>query len=50
MAPEEDLGFRPGDEVDERRWLAVPDARALLTYQRDQAILDALPDEPLSPG
>ncbi len=31
--------FRPNDEVDEVRWLPEAEARALLTYERDQAVL-----------
>lgn len=34
--------FAPGDEVDEVRWLPVDDAAALLSYDRDRAVLDAL--------
>ena len=34
--------FRPTDEVDELRWLDQDDASALLSYQRDQVLLDAL--------
>jgi uncharacterized membrane protein YidH (DUF202 family) len=34
--------FTPSDEVDELRWCTVPDARTLLTYERDHALLDAL--------
>ena len=34
--------FTPTTEVDEVRWLAVADARALLTYERDLPVLDAL--------
>lgn len=33
--------FVPGDEVDEIRWLTVPDARARLSYRRDLAVLEA---------
>jgi 8-oxo-dGTP pyrophosphatase MutT (NUDIX family) len=33
--------FAPGDEVDEIRWLRLPAARALLTYDRDRGVLDA---------
>jgi 8-oxo-dGTP diphosphatase len=32
--------FDPNDEVDELRWLAVDRARALLSYERDRAVLD----------
>ena len=42
MEPVEDLGFTPGDEVDERRWVPLGEARALLTYARDREILDGL--------
>ena len=31
--------FQPNDEVDELRWLTPDDARALLTYERDGALL-----------
>jgi 8-oxo-dGTP diphosphatase len=34
--------FRPHDEVDEVRWLPLDRARALLSYERDHAVLDAL--------
>ena len=33
--------FEPHDEVDEVRWLPLARARALLTYERDLAVLDA---------
>jgi 8-oxo-dGTP pyrophosphatase MutT (NUDIX family) len=33
----------PANEVDEVRWLAVADARRLLSYERDAEVLDALP-------
>ena len=37
--------FRPNDEVDEVRWLALDDALALLTHERDRDMLAAvLPD------
>ena len=36
--------FTPNDEVDEVVWLSVPKARRLLTYERDQEILDLLAD------
>jgi 8-oxo-dGTP diphosphatase len=32
----------PTDEVDQARWLPVEAAGALLTYERDRAVLDAL--------
>ena len=34
-----DGAFVPGDEVDEVRWLPIPDAEQLLSYDRDQGIL-----------
>lgn len=33
--------FTPNREVDEARWLPVPDARELLTYPHDREVLDA---------
>ncbi|MGQ0519877.1 MAG: NUDIX hydrolase [Actinomycetota bacterium] len=33
-------GFEPGPEVDEIRWLAVGQARELLSYPRDRQVLD----------
>ena len=36
-----DGGFAPNDEVDEHRWLTVGEARSLLSYERDGAVLDA---------
>lgn len=41
MAPESGA-FTPTDEVDEIRWLGRNEAAVLLTYPRDQAVLDAL--------
>jgi 8-oxo-dGTP diphosphatase len=35
-------GAAPSHEVDDVRWLAPDEARALLTYDRDHALLDAL--------
>jgi 8-oxo-dGTP diphosphatase len=32
--------LRPTQEVDEARWLPVDEARAMLTYDRDRAVLD----------
>ena len=34
--------FTPTDEVDEVLWLPVEDAKAVLTYERDRAVLDGL--------
>ena len=34
--------LEPANEIDEARWLPLDAARALLTYDRDQGILDAL--------
>lgn len=33
--------FQPNDEVDELRWLDPTDAREILTYDSDRAVLDA---------
>jgi 8-oxo-dGTP diphosphatase len=33
-------GFTPNAEVDELRWLAQEDARALLSYERDRDVFD----------
>jgi 8-oxo-dGTP pyrophosphatase MutT (NUDIX family) len=37
--------FRPNSEVDEVRWLTVPDAILTLTYSRDRTILERLDEE-----
>jgi 8-oxo-dGTP diphosphatase len=34
--------FTPNDEVDEVRWLPVPEARALVSYPHDAALLERL--------
>lgn len=33
-------GFTPNEEVDELRWLPLPEARALLSYEVDRHVLD----------
>jgi 8-oxo-dGTP diphosphatase len=33
--------WAPDDEVDELRWVKVPEARTLLSYDRDLTVLDA---------
>jgi 8-oxo-dGTP diphosphatase len=33
--------FVPNDEVDEVRWVPPEEAAALLTYDRDQAVLES---------
>lgn len=38
--------FRPNREVDELRWLPVEDAKRLLTYERDRALLGGVADSP----
>jgi 8-oxo-dGTP diphosphatase len=38
----EDTGFVPDDEVDELRWLELPAAAALLTYDHDQELVASL--------
>jgi len=42
MEVEADLGFVPGDEVDEVRSLPVDEALQLLTYDRDHDVLFAV--------
>ena len=42
MTVEKDEGFAVNEEVDELRWLGVPDALALLSYERDGELLAAL--------
>jgi 8-oxo-dGTP diphosphatase len=42
MEPVEDDGFEPNDEVDELRWLAPAEARELVTYGHDRALVDTL--------
>ena len=42
--------FRPNAEVDDIRWLPPEDARRLLTYERDRAVLDRFTDGGLSSG
>jgi 8-oxo-dGTP diphosphatase len=37
----EDGSFTPTDEVDEVRWVTASQARWLLSYDRDRAVLDA---------
>jgi 8-oxo-dGTP diphosphatase len=34
--------FAPNDEVDEVRWVTVPDARDLLSYEHDVGVVDDL--------
>lgn len=34
--------FRPNEEVDEIRWLALTEAAGLLSYERDRDLLDVL--------
>ena len=42
MSVESDPGFEPNDEVDELRWLSPADAAAVLTYDRDKEVLQAV--------
>ena len=35
--------FTPHNEVDDARWLPLPEARRLLSYDRDRDVLDRLP-------
>jgi 8-oxo-dGTP diphosphatase len=36
-----DGDFEPNDEVDEVRWLPLPDAHGRLTYDRDEPVLES---------
>jgi len=42
MEPLEDTGFAADDEVDEIRWLEIPAASALVTYEHDQELVASL--------
>jgi 8-oxo-dGTP pyrophosphatase MutT (NUDIX family) len=42
MEPEVVGRHEPDHEIDQVEWLALPEARARLTYSADQAVLDAL--------
>ncbi len=43
MHPVAERPFRPNDEIDELVWLPVGEAADRLTYERDRAVLAALP-------
>ena len=40
MTVDDDLGFRPDDEVDELRWLTPVEAAELLTYPHDRRLVE----------
>jgi 8-oxo-dGTP diphosphatase len=40
MSAEDGGEFVPNDEVDELRWVTPDEARSLLTYERDRALVD----------
>lgn len=42
MEPVADDGFTPNAEIDELRWLPVPEALRLLSYAHDRPVLEAL--------
>ena len=42
MHPVSDDGFSPNDEVDELRWAMLEEAAAVLSYERDLVLLEAL--------
>ena len=46
MEVAEDLGFTPGDEIDEVRWLSPDEAQRLVSYSHDRALVR----EASSPG
>jgi 8-oxo-dGTP pyrophosphatase MutT (NUDIX family) len=39
-----DDGFAPNDEIDRRRWMPLPEARAALSWDTDRVVLDAFVD------
>src|SRR3954462_3395796 len=41
MEPEDDTDFVPNDEVDQLRWLAPPEALALLSYPHDRELVQS---------
>ncbi len=42
MEPIADDGFTPNAEIDELRWLPVPEALRLLSYGHDRPVVEAL--------
>jgi 8-oxo-dGTP diphosphatase len=48
MEPVADDGFTPNAEIDELRWLPVPEALRRLSYDHDRPVVAALP--PAAPG
>ena len=42
MSIEEEGEFVPNDETDELRWVTPTEASALLTYERDRALVESL--------
>ena len=42
MTPIEDAGFVPNEEVDERRWIPLDAVAAVLTYDRERAVIEQL--------
>ena len=45
MEPLDGLDLHPTDEVDEAKWFTIAEARDVLTYDRDRAVLDAATTE-----
>ena len=46
MEPVFDAGFAPNAEIDEIRWLPMPEAVRLLSYDHDRPVLEALDPPP----
>ena len=42
MEVDSEVPFEPNDEVDEVRWLEIPAAAALMTYEHDQELVASL--------
>ena len=46
MEPLSDDGFIPNAEIDDIRWLPVPEAVTLLSYEHDRPVVDAFEPPP----
>ncbi len=50
MTPRTQGRFTPNDEVDEVRWLSLPEAATLLSYDADRRLVSELPQDPEEQG
>ena len=46
MTIDDDVALRPGNEVDDARWVSTEDASGLLTYDHDRSMLDRISERP----